>query len=128
MKKLTYVLRLVALLQIVLGIGYLFFPGYLLQAMGHSSPPSDIFYPLGMLAARFIAYGIALYVIAEDPVRHVLWIKFMILIQVIDLGVGLYYTATGVLPLSLSAFPMFNAGWIIVLLSLWRPARAKAAV
>jgi hypothetical protein len=32
-----------------------------------------------------------------------------------------------VVPLSLSAFPMFNAGWIILLLALWRPQRELAA-
>lgn len=125
MKKLTYVLRLIAILQIVLGIGFLFFPGYVLQAMGHSLPQPDIYYPLGMLAARFIAYGIAMYIISSNPLRHILWINVMIVIQVIDLAVGLYYTAIGVLPLSLSAFPMFNASWIIVLLMLWRPSKEQ---
>jgi hypothetical protein len=121
MKKLGYLLRLVGAIQIVLGLAYLFVPGLFLHAMGHSLPQPDIYYPLGMLAARFIAYGVALFVIASAPTRHVLWIDVMILIQAIDLGVGLFYTRSGVVPLSLSAFPMFNAGWIILLLALWRP-------
>ena len=121
MKKLTYLLRVVGAIQIVLGVAYLFAPGLFLHTMGHSSPQPDIFYPLGMLASRFIAYGIAMFVIASAPARHVLWINFMILIQVIDLGVGIFYTSVGVVPISLSAFPMFNASWIILLLALWRP-------
>ena len=121
MKKLTYLLRVVATLQLMLGIGYLLFPGFVLQSIGHSHVEPDIYYPLGMLAARFIAYGIAFYIISSAPARYVLWINFMIMIQMIDLGVGLFYTATGVLSISLSAFPMFNATWIIILLTLWRP-------
>jgi len=123
MKKLTYLLRLIGGIQIMLGLAYLLAPSLFLQTMGHSIPQPDIYYPLGMLAARFIAYGIALLVIAGDAAQHVLWINFMILIQVIDLAVGIFYTSTGVLPLSLSAFPMFNALWIILLLSLWRPVK-----
>jgi hypothetical protein len=121
MKKLTFLLRVIATLQLILGIGYLLFPGYMLQSIGHSLVQPDIYYPLGMLAARFIACGIAFYIISSAPARYILWINFMVLVQVIDLGVGLFYTATGVLSLSLSAFPMFNAAWIIILLTLWRP-------
>jgi len=123
MKKLTYLLRLIGAIQIMLGLAYLFAPSLFLQAMGHSIPQPDIYYPLGMLAARFIAYGIALLVIADTAAQNVLWINFMILIQVIDLGVGIFYTSMGVLPLSLSAFPMFNAAWIILLLAIWRPVK-----
>ena len=127
MKKLEYLLKLVGVLQIALGLAYLFAPGIFLHAMGHSQPPADIYYPLGMLAARFIAYGIALIVIAREPVQNILWINFMILIQVIDLGVGIFYTAKGILPLSLSGFPMFNAVWIILLLALLRPNETRTA-
>ena len=121
MKKLTYLLKLIGIIQISLGLAYLFVPALFLQSMGHSLPQPDIYYPLGMLAARFIAYGIALLVISSAPAQHILWINLMILIQAIDLLVGIVYTATGVLPLSLSGFPMFNAIWIILLLALWRP-------
>lgn len=125
MKKLTYLLRLIGAIQIILGLAYLFAPSLFLQSMGHSLPQPDIYYPLGMLAARFIAYGIALIVIADTAEQHVLWLNFMILIQVIDLGVGIFYTVVGVLPLSLSAFPMFNAVWIILLLAIWRPVKVS---
>lgn len=124
MKKLRYLLKFVGAIQIILGLAYLFVPALFLHAMGHTIPQPDIYYPLGMLAARFIAYGIALFVIARAPAQHVLWLDFMILIQAIDLLVGIFYTSTGVLPLSLSAFPMFNAAWIILLLAIWRPQQA----
>lgn len=126
MKKLSYLLKVIGTIQIVLGLAYLFAPAPFLHLMGHSIPQPDIYYPLGMLAARFIAYGIALFVIASAPAQHALWINIMILIQLIDLGVGIFYTSTGVVPLPLSAFPMFNATWIIVLLAMWRPRKELA--
>jgi len=121
MKKLSVLLKLIAILQIILGLAYLFVPGAFLAAMGHSIPQADIFYPLGMLASRFLAYGLALWRISSMPHKHVLWINIMILIQLIDLAVGIFYSAIGVVPISLSGFPMFNALWIIALLWLWRP-------
>ena len=121
MKKLSILLKLIGTIQIVLGALYLFAPAFLLQNIGHSVPPADIFYPLGMLAARFIAYGIAFIYIARDPMKYVLWIKFMILIQLVDLAAGVFYTMTGVVNIADSAFPMFNATWMIILLYLWTP-------
>ena len=119
MKKLTILLRVVGVIQIALGILYLFAPEFLLASMGHTVPQPDIFYPLAMLSARFIAYGIAFIYISSEPMQHKLWIYFMILIQAIDLSAGIFYTATGVVTLELSGFAMFNATWIMVLLYLF---------
>ena len=119
--KLKALLMAVGVVQLVLGLAYLFFPHELLRWMGHSIPANDLNYPLGMLAARFLAYGLGMFVIARAPNRHLFWIQNMVLIQVIDLTVGLFYTFVGTVPLKLSAFPMFNATLIAVLLWLWRP-------
>ncbi len=125
MKKITYLLYIVGFIQIVLGIFHLFAPEFFLKNTGHTIPEPDIYYPLAMLAARFIAYGIAFIYIARDPVKHVLWIKFMILIQLIDLGAGIFFTLTGIVAFTDSAFPMFNATWIALLLYLWMPKPVK---
>lgn len=121
MNKITYLLYVVGALQIILGIFHLFFPELFLKSTGHTIPQADIYYPLAMLAARFIAYGMAFIYIAKDPVKYILWIKFMILTQLIDLGAGIFYTTSGVVNISDSAIPMFNATWVIALLLLWMP-------
>lgn len=122
--KLKALLIAVGVVQLVLGLAYLFVPHELLRWMGHSIPANDLNYPLGMLAARFLAYGLGMFVIARAPHRHLFWIQNMVLIQAIDLTVGLFYTFVGTIPLKLSAFPMFNAVLIAVLLWLWRPKSA----
>jgi hypothetical protein len=125
MRNLGILLRLVGAIQIVLGLLYLFTPAFFLEATGHSVPADDIFYPLGMLASRFLVIGAVFVFIARDPVRHRLWIPAMIFIQLIDLAVGIYSTATGAVALSDSLFPMFNATWIAGLLYLWRPRHTR---
>jgi len=119
--KLKILLRIIGGVQIILGALYLFIPMQFLAMMGHSVPAADIAYPLGMLAARFLAYGLGMFVIANDPEKNLFWINNMILIQAIDLAVGIFYTVSGVVGLSLSGFPMFNATLFIILLWLWRP-------
>lgn len=117
-------LRVVGSIQIILGLAYLLAPNALLLKMGHSLPAADLLYPFGMLSSRFLAYGIGLWIISDDPEKHILWIRLMAFIQSIDLAVGVFYTATGTVPLSLSAFPMFNAIWIGLLFAFWKPASA----
>lgn len=119
MQNLRILLPIVGVLQLILGFFYLFMPEVFLNLMGHTVPQDDIFYPLAMLASRFIAYGIGFIIIARHATQHLFWIRLMILIQAIDLGAGIYYTLAGHVPLALSGFPMFNALWIIALLALW---------
>lgn len=121
MKKLQVLLVAVGLIQLVLGVAYLFFPLPFLALLGHTVPHPDIQYPLAMLAARFIAYGLGFLVVARAPAAHAFWIGNMVLIQLIDLGAGVFYTLSGTVSLSLSWFPMFNATLIAFLLWLWRP-------
>jgi len=121
MRNLKILLRLVGAIQIALGLFYLFAPAFLLEAIGHSVPEDDIFYPLAMLGARFLVVGVVFIYIARDPMQHRLWISAMIFIQLVDLAAGVFYTATDAVALSDSWFPMFNATWIAGLLYLWQP-------
>lgn len=115
----TVFLRVVGSVQLALGIAYLFMPSVVLHQMGHSTVAPDLYYPLGMLSARFIAYGVGFWIISQQAKEHALWVALMAVIQAIDLAVGMYYTATGVIPLQLSAFPMFNAVWIGATCAVW---------
>lgn len=119
--KLKVLLRVIGVVQLVLGALYLFLPLQFLSMQGLSTPGADNAYPLGMLAARFLAYGIGMFYIARAPEKNLFWINNMILIQAVDLAVGIFYTAIGIVALTHSGFPMFNATLFIILLSLWRP-------
>ena len=121
MKKLQGLLILIGVVQLVLGALFLFAPQAIMGMMGLTVPPADAGYMFGMLAARFIAYGIGMFWCARNPEENTFWINNMILVQVIDLAAGIYYTAFGIVDISSSAFPMFNATIFIILLWLWRP-------
>lgn len=121
MKKLQVLLILIGIAQLVLGVLFLFVPQALMGWMGLTVPAADAGYILGMLAARFIAYGLGMFWCARAPEQNLFWINNMILVQVIDLAAGVYYTATSVVDIASTAFPMFNAALFIILLWLWRP-------
>lgn len=116
------VLWIIAVSQLALGALTLFAPGFFFSAMGLANPPSDTFYLIGMLASRFLVFGVVMVVLARRPAVEPLWLQAMVGVQLIDLVVGLFYTGNGVLPLAVSAFPMFNAALfsVLLLVALWR--------
>ena len=128
MEKIQGLLILIGIVQLVLGVLFLFAPQALMGWMGLTVPAADAGYILGMLAARFIAYGLGMFWCARDPEVNIFWINNMILVQVIDLAAGVYYTATGVVDVTSTAFPMFNAALFIILLWLWRPKPSELAL
>lgn len=127
MRKLKILLIVIGVAQLILGAALLLAPSLFFTLMGLSAPAADNNFILGMLAARFIAYGIGMFAIARAPENNLFWINNMILVQAIDLASGLFYTANGTIGLSVSALPMFDATVFIVLLWLWRPKAPVAA-
>ena len=121
MMKLRVLLWIVALSQLVLGTFTLLFPTQFFVLMGLTAPPADNKYMLGMLSARFIAYGLAFVALARAEIPDPRWIRNMVLIQLIDFGAGLYYVLTGVIGFGIAGFPMFNAALFATLLWLWQP-------
>lgn len=119
MTRLRLVLWLVAISQLVLGTLTLFVPAQFFELIGLSTPPLDNRYMIGMLGARFLAFGVGLAVLARQDRPAVFWIWTMVGIQMLDLTLGLFYTATGGVALSSSAFPMFNAALFALLLSVF---------
>lgn len=119
MTKLKVLLWIVAISQLALGALTLLAPATFFGWMGLSAPPANNQYMLGMLAARFIAYGLGMAWLARMRTPDRFWVRNMVLIQVIDFAVGAFYLANGTIGVAVAAFPMFNAALFASLLWLW---------
>ncbi len=126
MRNLKVLSAVIGIVQIILGLGFLFAPTLMLGSMDITAPVADIDYILAMLAARFLVYGTGMFIILRDPLRHRFWIDGMIAIQAIDLAAGIFYTASGIIGIGTSGLAMFNAALFIILLLLWRPRSGQA--
>lgn len=117
MKPLKILLCIIGISQIVLWILSLFAPHFFIEtAMGLQAIPTDTAYPLGMLSARFFAYGIGIFYILKNISSSKFWILNMAFIQAFDFAVGLFYVVSGVVALSAAALPLFNAFVFCILL------------
>ena len=127
MRNFKIVAGVVGLSQIVLGMLYLFAPLWFIGWQGLVVPDAQISYPLAMLAARFVIYGVGMFVIARNPAENRFWLDGMIAIQGIDLAAGVYYTASGIIPFADTMIPMVNATAFIILMLWVRLPRTLAA-
>ncbi|MFT6658792.1 hypothetical protein [Maritalea sp.] len=126
MTKQKALLWLIAISQFALGALIIIIPQQFFLMMGLSSPPLDNNYMLGMLGARFLAYGTGMVMLARQPTPNLFWIRNMIFVQLVDFAVGAFYLFSGVIGLSVVAFPMFNAALFSTLLWFWFPNRIAA--
>lgn len=100
---------LIGLSQIALAVLYFAVPAGFVAWQGLTPPAPDAGYPLAMLAARFLVYGIGMFHIARDPAGNLFWARGMVAIQLIDLVAGAAYLATGIITPATALLPMINA-------------------
>ena len=91
--KLT--LRLIALVQIVLGLAFLLAPDLTAAALSFAKAPAWTNWLFGMMAARFLGYGYGMLLAANQPWQARSWISSMIGVQAIDWLVTLLYLWRG---------------------------------
>jgi hypothetical protein len=102
-------LWIIAASQLVLAALTLFAPLQFFGWMGLSTPAPDNGYMIGMLGARFLAYGIGMVMLARAETPSRFWIANMALIQAVDLALALAYVGLGLVPPEVAAFPAVNA-------------------
>lgn len=117
-------LWLIAVSQLVLGALTLFLPLTFFGLMGLTVPAPDNGYMIGMLGARFLAYGVGMILLARSPAPSRFWLANMLFIQAIDLSLGLVYLGLGRVTLAVVGLPMVNAAIFAtgLALGLSRPA------
>lgn len=102
-------LWIIAASQLVLAALTLFAPLAFFGWMGLTVPAPDNGYMIGMLGARFLAYGIGMAMLARETTPSRFWIANMALIQAVDLALALAYVGLGLIPAKVVAFPALNA-------------------
>jgi hypothetical protein len=78
-----------------------------------------------MMGARFLGYGVGMFVAARDPGRNLAWIDTMIGIQVIDLVATIGFLAAGELPFAHVASAVILPVVFVAGLLWWHPRRSR---
>lgn len=90
----------IAVVQIILGLGYLLAPAPFHASLGLHGLPDWAGWPMGMSGARFLAFGFGMILVFRNPATHRSWIQAMIFVQAIDWLVTMYYVFSGAVTLA----------------------------
>ncbi|MWC29168.1 hypothetical protein [Paenibacillus sp. MMS18-CY102] len=90
----------IGIVQIVLGMGYLFAPQAFHASVGLENLPDWAGWPMAMSGARFLLFGFGMILVFRNPLGNRSWVQAMIGVQLIDWIATIYYVATGVVTLS----------------------------
>ena len=81
---LKFSLYFIGVVQIVLGLTFLLAPTMYPKMVNLEKAPDWVSWILVFTSARMIGFGIGMFIAAQDPIKHKLWIQMMIGLQVVD--------------------------------------------
>lgn len=127
MRRLSFVLRFVGLVQAGFGVLFVVAPSAVAPALAlEPSSPRWVDWLFVMAGARFLGYAVGMFLASGDPARHVAWIDTMIVVQALDWLSTLAFLATGDASLRNVSTAAFLPPLFIVALLRWHPRRVAA--
>ena len=103
-KVLKVVMIVWAVMNILLGLGMVFAPGQLFSSFGLAQAPAYMPYFLTNLADGFILTGIMIILAARDPLKHIMWLQFIIAWSLLDAIAAVYLVLRGNVTFSQASF------------------------
>lgn len=128
-KPLKVTMIVYAVIGIVFGLGYIFVPRQLAAMFGHEAVPALAATLAAALGASFVSACIFLIIAARDPLKHILWVKYVIVFAILMLAAESYSVILGHITLgqALTAI-IIHAVFAAAFLAFypWRAARSGA--
>lgn len=126
LKALKIVMIIWGAIGILFGLAFIFAPIQLGDMFGFEHGPASTLYLLGSLGVSIIAGSIFIIVAARDPIRHILWVKYAIVVSLLSLAIALYSLVQGFVTFSqvgmdIIMFAVFAAAFLA--LYPWRAVR-----
>jgi hypothetical protein len=113
-------------LGIIFGLAFIFVPYELGQLLGYEGGPDYVPHFLALLGGCYIAASVFIIAAARDPLRHISWVKFAILLSALLLVTELYSIAQGYVDFGQAGMGIIIDGvFAVAFLALypWRAAR-----
>ena len=126
-KPLKVTMIVYAAIGILFGLAYIFIPRQLGAMFGHEAGPAYVAALAAALGVSFVSVCIFLIIAARDPIKHILWVKYVIVFAILSLAAELYSVIMGYITLGSALTPIIiHAVFASALLAFypWRAARS----
>ena len=102
-------LGVMGIVQVILGMVFLFLPVQFASVLGFADFPAWIAWPFAMFGARALGFAYGMFLAMRQPEKHRAWIGSMIVVQAIDWLATGYFLLRGAVTL-----PQVSAGALIL--------------
>ena len=123
-KPLKVTMIVYAVIGIVFGLVYIFVPRQLAAMFGHEIGPAGVTELAATVGVSLVAVGIFLIIAARDPLKHILWVKYAIVLAILSLAAQLYSLILGYVNLEAALTPIIIHAIIAAALLAFYPWRA----
>ncbi len=114
---LRYTLGFIGVVQIVLGLIFIFMPAQFADMLDLEAAPGWALWMFSMFGARALGFGYGMFIAMRDPARHAAWLVAMIGVQAVDwLGTVFYLIDGSVTLMQVSTAPFLP---ILFIAMLW---------
>ncbi len=121
MQLLRNTLYFIGFVQVVLGSIFTLAPSQFASMLDLEVPPEWVNWLFVMTGARFLGFGIGMFIAAREPNKHMAWIGAMIGIQALDWIGTIYYLVSGTVTLAQVTTAAFLPIIFIVILVRYFP-------
>ncbi len=128
-KPLKVTMIVYAVIGIVFGLAYIFVPRQLGAMFGLEEGPESVAAMAATLGVSWVSICIFIIIAARDPLKHILWVKYVIVFAILMLAAELYSLILGYIDFSHAVMGIIiHAVFAIALLAFypWRAARSGA--
>ncbi len=112
-----YTIGAIAVVQLILGLLFLFAPALFASALGLAAAPAWTAWIFAMFGARALGFAFGMGLALRNPQQHRAWLQAMIAVQAIDWIATLVYVFSGVVTLAQVSTAAFLPIFFIVVLS-----------
>lgn len=123
-KSLKVTLIVYGVVEILFGLGFVFFLQEIGEMFGFEKGPDYQSYYGVLLGLTLIAVSVFLIAAARDPLRHISWVKFAILWAIIGVIAGVYSIILGYVDFGQAGMGIIWDAVVAVALLIFYPWRA----
>jgi hypothetical protein len=127
MKGLKIAMIAWAVIGILFGLAFLFFPNQMGAGFGLSQVPTYVQYFLALLGNMYIVTSICVILATRDPLKHILWVQLAITGSLMDMIASLVFIIRGSLTFSQGGDNLIINIILVPALLIFYPWRRKQA-
>ena len=124
-KPLKVTMIVYAVIGILFGLAYIFIPRQLGAMFGHEEGPASMAAMAAALGVSFVSACIFLIIAAQDPIKHILWVKYAIVFAILSFAAELFSFILGYITLGQALTPIIIHAVIAAALLAFYPWRIK---